>query len=182
MQIEIDIDLLIENDISADDYLGLYALYRKGFKTVRKLNFKPNWKKLEQKGFIKLGAKLEDAVIRQEFIDLFSSDFDQMFAELLSTYPMKVRTKTGSYRILRGSDPSLKTNAKAKDRYSRIVGTKRFKHEKIMRLLNVQLRVERDRVEYMQQLEVWLDNHTWEKYINIDENDTGSENRIIRKL
>ena len=118
MQIEIDIDLLIENDISADDYLGLYALYRKGFKTVRKLNFKPNWKKLEQKGFIKLGAKLEDAVIRQEFIDLFSSDFDQMFAELLSTYPMKVRTKTGSYRILRGSDPSLKTNAKAKDRYS----------------------------------------------------------------
>ena len=51
-----------------------------------------------------------------------------------------------------------------------------------MRLLNVQLRVERDRLEYMQQLEVWINNHTWEKYINIDENDTGSENRIIRKL
>ncbi len=62
------------------------------------------------------------------------------------------------------------------------VGTKRFMHEKIMRLLNVQLKVERDRLEYMQQLEVWLNNHTWEKYINIDENAGESENRITRRL
>jgi len=182
MQIEIDIDLLIENDISADDYLGLYALYRKGFKTVRKLNFKPNWKKLEQKGFIKLGAKLEDAVIRQEFIDLFSSDFEQMFTELLNAYPLKVRTKNGGYRILKAADPNAMANHKSRERYKKVIGTKRFLHDKIMKLLHVQLKVNRDNLEYMQQLEVWINNHTWEKYINIDENDTGSENRIIRKL
>ena len=182
MQIQIDIELLIENDISADDYLALYAIYRKGFKTLEQLNINPDWEKLQSKSFVKLGETLDQHVIRQEFIDLFSSDFDQMFAELVGTYPMKVRAKTGSYRILRGSDPDLKTNAKAKAKYSRIVGTKRFMHEKIMRLLNVQLKVERDRLEYMQQLEVWLNNHTWEKYINIDENAGESENRITRRL
>jgi hypothetical protein len=181
MQIQIDIELLIENDISADDYLALYAIYRKGFKTLEQLKINPDWEKLQSKGFVKLGDTPDKHVIRQEFIDLFSSDFDQMFAELVSTYPLKVRTKTGSYRILRGSDPNLKTNAKAKARYSRIVGTKRFMHEKIMRLLRTQLKVERNNLEYMQQLEVWLNNHTWEKYLNIDENG-GEETRITRRL
>jgi hypothetical protein len=181
MQIQIDIELLIENDISADDYLALYAIYRKGFKTLEQLKINPDWEKLQSKGFVKLGDTPDKHIIRQEFIDLFSSDFDQMFAELVSTYPLKVRTKTGSYRILRGSDPNLKTNAKAKARYSRIVGTKRFMHEKIMRLLRTQLKVERNNLEYMQQLEVWLNNHTWEKYLNIDENG-GEETRITRRL
>jgi len=181
MQIQIDIELLIENDISADDYLALYAIYRKGFKTLEQLKINPDWEKLQSKGFVKLGDAPDKHIIRQEFIDLFSSDFDQMFAELVSTYPLKVRTKTGSYRILRGSDPNLKTNAKAKARYSRIVGTKRFMHEKIMRLLRTQLKVERNNLEYMQQLEVWLNNHTWEKYLNIDENG-GEETRITRRL
>jgi hypothetical protein len=181
MQIQIDIELLIENDISADDYLALYAIYRKGFKTLEQLKINPDWEKLQSKSFVKLGETLDQHIIRQEFIDLFSSDFDQMFAELVSTYPLKVKTKTGSYRILRGADPNLKTNAKAKARYSRIVGTNRFMHEKIMRLLRTQLKVERNNLEYMQQLEVWLNNHTWEKYLNIDENG-GEETRITRRL
>ncbi len=43
MQIEIDINLLLENHISADDYLALYALYRKGYKILARLNLSPNW-------------------------------------------------------------------------------------------------------------------------------------------
>ena len=35
MQIEIHIDLLIENDMSADDYLALYAVYRKDLRLLR---------------------------------------------------------------------------------------------------------------------------------------------------
>jgi len=181
MQVEIDINLLIENEISADDYLALYAIYRGGFKTLTKLKLSPNWEMLQSKGFVKLGSKIEEHIIRQEFIDLFSSDFDQMFAELISTYPMKVSTGRG-YRILHAADPLCKSNAKAKAKYSTIVGNKRFKHEKIMGLLKTQLKIERDRLEYMQKLETWLNNYTWEKYINIDENAEQSENRITRQL
>ena len=181
MQVQIDVNLLVENGISADDFLALYAIYRKGFKTLDKLKLNPNWDDLQSKGYVKLGDSIEKHIIRQEFIDLFSSDFDQMFAELINTYPMKVSTNRG-YRILHAADPNCKSNQKAKAKYSRIVGTKKFVHEKIIKLLKVQLRVERGRLEYMQQLEVWLNNHTWEKYINMDENAGQSENRITRRL
>ena len=181
MQVQIDVNLLVENDISADDFLALYAIYRKGFKTLDKLKLNPNWDDLQSKGYVKLGDSVEKHIIRQEFIDLFSSDFDQMFAELISTYPMKVSTNRG-YRILHAADPNCKSNQKAKAKYSRIVGTKKFVHDKIIKLLKVQLRVERGKLEYMQQLEVWLNNHTWEKYINMDENAGQSENRITRRL
>tara|TARA_Y100001938_G_C8045896_1_gene408869 strand:- start:796 stop:1341 length:546 start_codon:yes stop_codon:yes gene_type:complete len=181
MQIEIDINLLLENKISADDYLALYAIYRKGFKTLNALQLNVNWEDLQSKGFVKLGDSAEQHVIRQEFIDLFSSDFDQMFTELINTYPMKVSTNRG-FRILHAADPDCKSNDKARAKYSRIVGTKKFVHDKIIKLLKVQLKVERDRLEYMQGLEVWLNNHTWEKYINIDENAEQSENRITRRL
>ena len=181
MQLQIDVNLLVENGISADDFLALYAIYRKGFKTLDKLKLNPNWDDLQSKGYVKLGDSVEKHIIRQEFIDLFSSDFDQMFAELISTYPMKVSTNRG-YRILHAADPNCKSNQKAKAKYSRIVGTKKFVHEKIIKLLKVQLRVERGKLEYMQQLEVWLNNHTWEKYINMDENAGQSENRITRRL
>lgn len=181
MQVQIDVNLLVENGISADDFLALYAIYRKGFKTLDKLKLNPNWDDLQSKGYVKLGDSVEKHIIRQEFIDLFSSDFDQMFAELINTYPMKVSTNRG-YRILHAADPNCKSNQKAKAKYSRIVGTKKFVHEKIIKLLKVQLRVERGKLEYMQQLEVWLNNHTWEKYINMDENAGQSENRITRRL
>ena len=181
MQVQIDVNLLVENGISADDFLALYAIYRKGFKTLDKLKLNPNWDDLQSKGYVKLGDSVEKHIIRQEFIDLFSSDFDQMFAELISTYPMKVSTNRG-YRILHAADPNCKSNQKAKAKYSRIVGTKKFVHEKIIKLLKVQLRVERGKLEYMQQLEVWLNNYTWEKYINMDENAGQSENRITRRL
>ena len=161
MQIEIDIDLLIENDISADDYLALYAVYRKGYKTLDKLSINPDWEKLQKKCFVKLGSKTSEHTIRQEFIDLFSSDFEQMFTELLNAYPLKVSIKNGGYRILKAADPNARANNKSRERYKKVIG---------------------DNLEYMQQLEVWINNHTWEKYINIDEHDTGSENRIIRKL
>ena len=181
MQLQIDVNLLVENGISADDFLALYAIYRKGFKTLDKLKLNPNWDDLQSKGYVKLGDSVEKHIIRQEFIDLFSSDFDQMFAELINTYPMKVSTNRG-YRILHAADPNCKSNEKAKAKYSRIVGTKKFVHDKIIKLLKVQLRVERGKLEYMQQLEVWLNNHTWEKYINMDENAGESENRITRRL
>ena len=181
MQVQIDVNLLVENGISADDFLALYAIYRKGFKTLDKLKLNPNWDDLQSKGYVKLGDSVEKHIIRQEFIDLFSSDFDQMFAELISTYPMKVSTNRG-YRILHAADPNCKSNQKAKAKYSRIVGTKKFVHDKIIKLLKVQLRVERGKLEYMQQLEVWLNNHTWEKYINMDENAGQSENRITRRI
>ena len=184
MKIEIDFELLRSTQLSADEYLYLYIVYRKGFNYLAQLNLKPDLEKLEKKNYIKLGQTPENHIIRHEFIDLFSSNFDSMFAELISTYPMKVFTASRGVRILHAKDPDAKANEKNKRRYKRIVDNKPYKHKHIMSCLRTQLKVEHESLAYLQNLETWINNHTWEKYENLDENDTKdtTRTRITRSL
>ena len=171
MKVDIDFEILIETGMSADDFLYLYLLYKKEYTYLPSLNLKPNLDRLQAEGYIKLGETSDQHFIRQEFIDLFSSDFDQMFAELIGTYPLKVNAPGRGVRVLHAKDPDAKANLKCKLRYKKIVGTKIYKHKHIIKCLNNQLQVERD------------NNHTWEKYENLDENDTGeTTKRITRSL
>ena len=94
MKVDIDFEVLTATGMSADDFLYWYIIYRKGFNYLNDLNLRPNLEELQKKSYIKLGETPDKHVIRQEFIDLFSNDFDQMFAELVSTYPMKVLGKS----------------------------------------------------------------------------------------
>ena len=76
MKIEIDFEMLKETKMSSDDFTYLFIIYRKGFNYLNSLNLKPNLEELERKGYIKIGESPDNHVIRQEFIDLFVSDFD----------------------------------------------------------------------------------------------------------
>ena len=183
MNIEIDFEVLRQTEMSADDFVYLYIIYRKGYDYLNDLNLKPNLDKLQEKGYIQVGITSDQHEIKQNFIDLFSSSFDQMFAELVNIYPMKVSSPGRGIRILHAKDPNAKANEKAKNRYKRIVGTKTYKHKHIVNCLNKQLVVEKDSLAYLQNLETWINNHTWEKYENLDENDTReTTTRITRSL
>ena len=183
MKIDIDFEVLEQTQMSADDFLYLYIIYRKGFNYLTTLNLKPNLDELQAKGYVKLGETADQHVVRQEFIDLFSSNFDQMFAELVSTYPMKVNSARGGVRILHAKDPNAKANEKAKNKYRKVIGTKAYKHRHIMSCLNKQLLIDKSNLGFLQNLEVWINNHTWEKYENLEENDTREiTTRITRSL
>ena len=184
MKVEIDFDILRETKMSADDFIFLYIIYRKGFNYLQQLNLKPNVEQLQTDRYIKLGQTPEHHTIRQDFIDLFVSDFDQMFAELVSTYPMKVDSPGRGIRILHAKDPDAKANDKCRNRYKKIINNKPYKHKHIMKCLNMQLKVERDNLGFLQNLETGINNHTWEKYENLDENDTKDTTRprITRSL
>ena len=188
MKIELDFEILKETGMSADDYTYLYIVYRKGFNYLSTLNLKPNLTELQHKGYIKLGDSLGNHVIRQEFIDLFVSDFDAMFAELVGTYPFKVNSPGRGVRVLHAIDPDSKSNAKAKSKYQTVVGTKAHKHRYIMKCLDKQLTVDRNNLGYLQNLEVWINNHTWEKYEDLNEQnqtengEKGQRPRITRTL
>ena len=183
MKMNIDFEVLEQTGMSADDFLYLYIVYRKGFNYLNNLNLRPNLENLQEKSYIKLGETPEKHVIRQEFIDLFSSNFDQMFAELVGTYPMKVNAPNRGIRILHAKDPDAKANEKARNRYKKVIGTKFYKHRHIINCLNIQLIIERDKLAFLQNLETWINNHTWEKYENLDENDTkDTTTRITRSL
>ena len=183
MKIDIDFEMLKQTGISADDFIYLYLLHRKEINYLNNLNLRPNLENLQEKGYIKLGETADNHIIRQEFIDLFSSNFEQMFAELISTYPMKVMSPNRGVRILHAKDPDATSNLKSKLRYRKIIGTKVYKHKHIIECLNKQLLIERNSLSYFQNLETWINNHTWEKYENLDEHDTGeTTTRITRSL
>ena len=185
MKIELDFAILEETGMSADDYVYLYIIYRKGFNYLQTLALKPDLLALQHKGYIKIGDSVEEHIIRQEFIDLFVSNFQAMFAELVGTYPMKVNTGRGTTRVLHATDPDAKSNDKARERYKKVVGDKAYKHREIMKCLDRQLLVNKDSLGFLQNLEVWINNYTWEKYENLDEHATQNDStkpRITRSL
>ena len=176
MTIEIDLELLKTKNLSADEYIGLYLEMRKGYTYLEELNLNIDWSKLETQGYIK------DKTITDKFRNMFSNNFDAMFEELISVYPSKVDSSNG-VRVLHAVDPKAKSNLKAKNRYKKVVGNKLHVHNRIIKLLKVQLNVQQDNLAYLQNLETWINNHTWEKYENINENDKRTvAQRITRSL
>ena len=175
MTIEIDLELLKTTNLSADEYIGLYLVFRKGYTYIDELNLNIDWNNLETKGYIK------DSVVTDKFKQLFYNNFDAMFDELMSIYPSKVESSNG-VRVLHAVDPKAKSNLKARNRYKKVVGNKLHVHNRIIKLLKVQLNVQQDNLAYLQNLETWINNHTWEKYENIKENDRTNTKRITRSL
>jgi hypothetical protein len=183
MNVELDLNMLQEVGMSPDDFVYLYLIHRDGSSYIPQLNLKPNLDSLQENGYVKLADTPENHVVRHKFLDLFLADFDKMFNELALTYPMKVNSDKG-VRILHAKDPNAKSNLKAKRSYKRIVDGKPHIHRKIMTCLDKQLKIERNNLGYLQNLETWINNHTWEKYENLDANDTRdtSKPRITRSL
>ena len=176
MTIEIDLELLKTTNLSPDEFIGLYLVFRKGYTYLDELNLNIDWTNLERKGYVKNELETD------KFKSLFSNNFDLMFSELISVYPNKVSTSTG-VRVLHAVDPKAKSNLKAKNRYKRIVSNRLHVHNRIMKLLKVQLKIQEDNLAYLQNLETWINNHTWEKYENLEENDTREiTTRITRSL
>ena len=181
MTIEIDLDLLQTTDLSPDEFIGLYLTLRKGYSYLENIKLNIDWKNLEDKEYI-IDCTADTLVVTKKFTDLFSNNFDNMFAELISIYPNKVET-TNNIRVLCAIDPAAKTNLKARKKYKLVVGNKLHIHNKIIKLLKIQLKVQEDNLGYMQNLETWINNHTWEKYENLNENNgRQTTKRITRSL
>jgi len=180
MNIEIDLELLKTTNLTPNEFIGLYLTLRKGYSYLDELTLDIDWKNLEEKEYVQtaLGTK----IVTDKFKKLFSNNFDILFEELISVYPSKVETSTG-VRVLHAIDPKAKSNLKARNKYKKTVGNKLHVHNRIMKLLKVQLKIQEDNLAYLQNLETWINNHTWEKYENINENDTGkTAKRITRSL
>jgi hypothetical protein len=173
---DINLKLITEHDLSPDEYTYLYIVHKEAYKLLDKVKFSDIRQGLIDKGWLVEG---ELDLVSGKFERLFVSDIDEMFAELLSTYPNRVKTSSGNVRVLSGKDPDATSNKKAKRRYERIVKNKPHIHTKVMQGLRNQLKV--TELQYMQNIETWLNNYTWEKYEDIDE-DGKSERRITRKL
>ena len=187
MKIEIDLSLLKDTKLSADEYIYLHVIYKKAFNYLEQVQslLDPNRSLIEEvlqkEGWLVTGKTLMDYKVTNKFLDLFVGSIDVMFEELLSLYPFKVETERGS-RVLRAKDPSAHSNSKAKKKYAKIVKGKPHLHRTILLSLEKQLTAEKHNLGYMQNLETWINNHTWEKYEDININISKDNGRITRKL
>jgi hypothetical protein len=172
MIIEIDLELIKEIGLTPNQYIYLHCKHKEHEYTVNGIQVPIliNCKWLDEEGNI--GPK---------WLDLFATDFDDLFKELLDVYPAIVESPGRGKRILHAKDPNAYTNMKAKNRYRKVTNEKVVKHREIMRLLHIQLETDKESLGYMQNLETWLNNYTWEKYvdINLEQNNDG---RITRSL
>ena len=179
MKIEIDLSLLQDIGLRPDDYIYLYSIYRKAYSYASKLRVSP---RLEIDGWIVYGEDVTKHVIQQKFRDLFVSDTDAMFAELCSAYPFKVESPTRGVRVLHAKDPKAASNKKARNKYKKIVSNKPHLHSHVMHCLKMQLSHEGDNLGYLQNFETWINNHTWEKYEDMNIKDINDDRRITRQL
>ena len=166
----IDIEHIIGLKLSPDEYVFLLLHHKEKYNEYvsRGIKLRIDLRKLQDVGYIKI---LEDnkVAVRQKFVDLIETNFDRQFAELVATYPMKVGN-SGKYRILHASNPDAKANAKSKAKYRSILKKDPLLHNKIIKLLNVQLTQQRESLQYLNALDVWLNQSMWEKWEGIDEN------------
>jgi|TARA_R110000744_G_scaffold68352_3_gene139065 hypothetical protein len=177
MEILIDTDILQENELSLDDYTWLYLTFKQELELRDILSLSPNKYQLTVNGFL-----MTDDIITQKFPGFFLTDFDAMFTELCDLYPWKVRTAQG-VRVLRAKDPKANSNKKAKKKYFAVTKGRTSIHTYIIECLKEQLQILGDNTSYMQNLETWLNNYTWEKYENINKDETTTDNkRITRSL
>lgn len=170
---DLNIRLISQNNLSPDEYVFLYIVYKGGQEHLSKIKLNIDLNSLQEGGWVDTNG-----AITTKYTDLFISDIDVMFAELIHKYPNRVKTSKGETRVLCAKDPNAATNIKAKKRYTKIVKNKPHIHKYIMGCLDNQLKVVD--TAYMQNLETWLNNYTWERYEDIT--DGKQETRIDRKL
>lgn len=182
MVIRINTETLKEFGITADDFLYLYLLHATSYDCLEELDLKPNTEALQTKGLIKLGEELRDHVVRQKFLNLFQTSFDQRWSELLSHFPIKVYNN-GNIRILRAKDAHARANSKAKDKYRKILNDDPGVHEQAIAGLKNELKLRKstNSLGWMQMLATWINQYTWEKYEDIKD-EQSSQGRITRKL
>ena len=173
MKIEIDLELLEELNLNPNEYLCLHSKH-KGIDLPQLLVDSFDYKYCIEHGWMD-----EDWQVTDKWLDLFAADFDELFKELIETYPAIVESPGRGKRVLHAKDPGALSNMKAKNKYRKITGEKVHVHNKIMQLLKVQL--SQGGLGYLQNLETWLNNYTWEKYVDMDLKDENN-GRITRSL
>ena len=183
MNIEISTETLKILGISADDYLYLFLLQKKAYDILKTLDLKPDLESLQTKGYIKLGQEPSDHVIRELFLGHLNTPFLQMWSELLTSFPIKVSSDRG-VRILRAADSMARANEKSRLKYEKYIGGNKGKHAEVVKALKAEVDIRRqsNQLQYMQQLSTWINNYSWEKYLNIESTADDGSSRITRQL
>ena len=171
--IEIDVRLLKKYRLSPTDYIALILLDRglsKG-KIDEVIEGTINWKSIMDRGWVDDATRL-----CPKYSTSFrpSIDIDMMFVKFYNAFPHTVEGRPP----LRTVNPYSRAAKATKERFIREVGIRnaptRFKE--IMRGLKNELEYRRISGEskYMQNIDTWLNQHTYERWLSLPEKKSNS--------
>jgi hypothetical protein len=181
MKISVDTEWLYNHPaIDTEDFLIIYLIHLGEFREAHKLAEKRESELtlddrlglLESLGYVKILSDerdmipLKDVEVRQKFLDIIEDNFNiKWFDELWEAYPYKVPNGRGTFRVLHAKDKNSRDYQVMLRKYRRICTSEEY-HRNVISALRTQLQTQTPM--YMQGLEVWLNQRTFEKYVDMD--------------
>lgn len=170
--ITINIAEITELKLTPNQYVYLAVLYDQGYKVA---NILAKISKEEKKLLITEDFIYEDLFgnigMHDKTINIFKGEAstDSLFDELYKTFPRKVPDGKGGFRVLRADSLDSKDAKTCKKKYLEIIKNDVSAHKKIINALGTELRARKNSMQYMNNLETWLNQRVYEKYIGLEE-------------
>jgi hypothetical protein len=166
MILEINLDTCLENKLSVNQYTILYCFFKSQLNYLEHIATDKDYEYLKELGyFISIEGSPELFIVDKNKINSLFSYSESLFDELLSLYPLKVFNGI-STRYLRPAESGAKKANDLRVKYNKIVKTKAL-HQQILKCLEIEINIKRkgNSLYYMQNLETWINQHTWEQYL-----------------
>lgn len=160
MEIHITTDFLKKNNLTISEYLHLKVLFEhNSFQSLTGIVEPIDFSDLQQRGFIKILNN--EIVLRQKGVELFDIK-DDLFLSFLNRFPIK--TPSGRYLSPLGSYTIKSKNVEKK--WNKLFGKNKFKQQRAIDVLEAELewRKQTNQLEYMQNIETWLNQGNYENY------------------
>jgi len=103
--------------------------------------------------------------------DLFEASdrfIDKAFDEVYNLYPRQVSDGRGGYRVLRAKGLDSEDAKICKKKYEAVIKGNKDLHSKIVKSLKTELLMRKNSMMYMQNLQTWINQRAWEKYMDLD--------------
>jgi hypothetical protein len=179
MLIQIETENLIKEKITPNDYIILKLLFENQYSTLQKLfpitsTLIDNLKILEYESYLKMTVdeldwtKISTQIfLRQKTIDLFIVK-QSAFLTWWNMYPTKVGIGN-NVRVLKTFDADTNLGRKCKQKFDRITGNDPIKEDQLIKGLEIELEIKKksNSMQYMQLVDVWLNQETYQKYIHL---------------
>ena len=183
--IQVNIEMLVHLKVTPDEYIFLKLIMDKRYQYLQDIYSLLTIREDEliKRGYLKRIKQdnektyvFERFLLRKKFELDFIGDKDVMWAELVSLYPYKVPSpKSSDMRILHAADPNSHTNSKLKEKYLKAIDSDNLMHKKVIKALKAELQVKKNSLGYLQNFATWLNQHSWENYLDIVEKGTLQE-------
>lgn len=177
--IPVNVSLLSQNGISADEYVFLKLLMDARYSDLQDIYTKFTIREdvLIEKGYLRRVASdsarryvFERFVLREKFKLDFVGNTDIMWEQLVELYPYKVPSpRGGGERVLKAQDPAAHTNLKLKEKYLAAIANDPSEHKKVLKALKAELKQNRNSLGFLQAFSTWINQRSWEKYYGIED-------------